>query len=92
MEIKYLFIIFSIQEIFCLFDKEIKMEKPSKVGGLFFRRKNENEFYISNSKTNYLLNIRNGNFKNFTASIPLNSTIYETFYLDFNNGKKNLFS
>ena len=88
MEIKFWFILFSIQEIFCLFDKEIKMEKPSKVGGLFFRRKNENEFYISNSKTNYVLNIRNGNYKNLSAFIPLNSTIYEPFYLDFNNEKQ----
>ena len=46
---------------------------------LFFRRKNQNEFIISNSKTSFIINIRTGEKKNFPAIIPLNSTIYEPF-------------
>ena len=69
---------------FCLFDEEIKMDKPIKGSALFFRALNQNEFYISNSITNYIFNIRNGNIRNFTGIIPLNSTIDEPFLLFVN--------
>ena len=72
-----LFLVNLISGIFCLFDKKIK--KPLNGSGLFFRRKNQNEFIISNSKTSFMINIRTGEKKNFSAIIPLNSTIYEPF-------------
>ena len=69
---------------FCLFDEEILMDKPIKGSALFFRALNQNEFYISNSITNYIFNIRNGKIRNFTGIIPLNSTIDEPFLLFVN--------
>ena len=62
------------------------MEKPLNDSGLFFRRKNQNVFIISYSKTSFMVNIRTGE-KNFPAIIPLNSTFYETFlgYWDNDN-------
>ena len=74
-----------IGEIFCLFDEEIIMEKPIKKSALFFRALNENEYYISNSASNIIFNIRNGIKKNFTGIIPQDSTIYEPFLLFVNN-------
>ena len=61
------------------------MDKPIKGSALFFRALNQNEFYISNSLTNYIFNIRNGEIKNFTGIIPLESTIYEPFLLYVKN-------
>ena len=69
---------------FCLFDEEIIMDKPIKGSALFFRALNSDEFYISNSLTNYIFNIRNGQKRNFTGIIPLNSTIDEPFLLFVN--------
>lgn len=79
-----------IGEIFCIFDEEIIMEKPIKKSALFFRALNENEYYISNSASNIIFNIRNGNKRNFTGIIPQDSTIYEP-YLLFVNQKPSLF-
>ena len=61
------------------------MDKPIKGSALFFRALNQDEFYISNSLTNYIFNIRNGQIKNFTGIIPLKSTIYEPFLLFVQN-------
>jgi hypothetical protein len=74
-----------IGEIFCIFDEEIIMEKPIKKSALFFRALNENEYYISNSASNIIFNIRNGIKRNFTGIIPQDSTIYEPFLLFVNN-------
>ena len=60
-----LFLVKLISGIFCLFDEKIKMEKPLNGSGLFFRRKNQNEFIISNSKTSFIINIRTGEKKIF---------------------------
>ena len=79
-----------IGEIFCIFDEEIIMEKPIKKSALFFRALNENEYYISNSESNIIFNIRNGNKRNFTGIIPQDSTIYEP-YLLFVNQKPSFF-
>ena len=73
-----------IGEIFCIFDEEIIMEKPIKKSALFFRALNENEYYISNSESNIIFNIRNGNKRNFTGIIPQDSTIYEPYLLFVN--------
>ena len=82
-----LFLVNLINGIFCLLDEKINMEKPLNDSGLFFRRKNQNEFIISNSKTSFMINIRTGEKKNFSAIIPSNSTIYEPFlgYWDNDN-------
>jgi hypothetical protein len=81
-KIKVMLLLFFIVEYAsCLFDEEIKMDKPIKGSALFFRRLNINEFYISNSVTNYIFNIRTGEKRNFTGIIPLESTIYEPFLL-----------
>ena len=74
-----LFII--ISGAFCLFDEELVMDKPIKGSTLFFRALNQNEFYVSNSLTNYIFNIRTGKKYNFTGIIPLKSNIYEPFLL-----------
>ena len=50
-----------------------------------FRRLDANNFYISNSETNYKYNIRNGVKENFVGIIPSSSTIYEPFILFVNN-------
>jgi hypothetical protein len=69
-----------------LFDEEIIMEKPiGGKSGLFFRRFDQNNFYISNSETNYLFNIRDGNKTPFGGIIPSSSTIYEPLVLNVNN-------
>ena len=60
------------------------MDKPIKGSTLFFRALNQNEFYVSNSLTNYIFNIRTGKKYNFTGIIPLNSNIYEPFLLYVN--------
>ena len=80
-----LFFILLFSNTICLFDEEIKMDKPIKGSALFFRALNQNEFYISNSLTNYIFNIRSGNIRNFTGIIPLESTIDEPFLLYVNN-------
>ena len=67
-----LLLFFLVEYAICLFDEEIKMDKPIKGSALFFRALNSNEFYISNSVTNYIFNIRNGEKRNFTGVIPLN--------------------
>jgi hypothetical protein len=85
MNINVISFIFIFGCINCLFDEEIKMDKPIKGSALFFRGLNQNEFYISNSITNYIFNIRNGQKKNFTGIIPLESTIYEPFLLFVKN-------
>jgi hypothetical protein len=70
----------------CLFDEEIIMEKPiGGKSGLFFRRFDQDNFYISNSETNYLFNIRNGNKTPFGGVIPSSATIYEPLVLYTNN-------
>ena len=61
------------------------MEKPIKKSALFFRALNANEYYISNSASNIIFNIRNGIKKNFTGIIPQDSTIYEPYLLFVNN-------
>ena len=61
------------------------MDKPIKGSALFFRALNQNEFYISNSLTNYIFNIRTGKKRNATGIIPLNSNIYEPFVLYVNS-------
>jgi hypothetical protein len=69
-----------------LFDEEIIMEKPiGGKSGLFFRRFDQNNFYISNSETNYLFNIRDGNKTPFGGIIQSSSTIYEPLVLNVNN-------
>ena len=85
MNINVISFIFIFGCINCLFDEEIKMDKPIKGSALFFRGLNQNEFYISNSITNYIFNIRDGQKKNFTGIIPLESTIYEPFLLFVKN-------
>ena len=87
MKIKLILLLFLAKEIVSLFDEELIMEKPPEgKGGLFFRRKDQNQFYISNSATNYLFNIRNGSKVNFGGIIPPSSTIDEPFIL-FENDK-----
>ena len=97
MILKYISLIFIFGNIICLFDEEIKMDKPIKGSALFFRAYYSkiffdgfylitgdylNQFYmISNSITNYIFNIKNGQIFNFTGIIPLESTIYEPFVL-----------
>ena len=71
--------LYLINESYCLFDKQIFLEKPLHGSCLFFRKKNQNEFIISNSKTSYLINIRTGKKEIFPAVIPFNSTIYEPY-------------
>lgn len=73
-----------VGEIFCIFDEEIIMEKPIKKSSLFFRALNEDEYYISNSASNFIFNIRNGSKRDFTGIIPQNSNIYEPFLLFVN--------
>ena len=85
MRIMIILFIVIFSNIVCLFDEEIKMDKPIKGSALFFRALNQNQFYISNSLTNYIFNIRDGQITNFTGIIPLNSTIYEPFLLYVNN-------
>ena len=85
MTLKHLLLILIFGNIICLFDEEIKMDNPIKGSALFFRALNQDEFYISNSITNYIFNIRNGQKRNFTGFIPLESTIYEPFVLFVNN-------
>ena len=86
MKINLLFILFVVTEILCLFDEEIIMEKPPEgKSGLFFRRKDTNLFYISNSVTNYIVNIRNGAKVQFDGIIPSSSTIDEPFIFFVNN-------
>ena len=49
MKIKLILLLFLAKEIVSLFDEELIMEKPPEgKGGLFFRRKDQNQFYISN--------------------------------------------
>ena len=82
MKINLLFLLFVTTEIFCLFDEEIIMEKPPEGNsGLFFRRIDQNQFYISNSVTNYIFNIRNGTKENFRGIIPSSSNINEPLIL-----------
>ena len=54
---------------------------PEGNGGLFFRRIDQNQFYISNSVTNYIFNIRNGTKDNFRGIIPASSNLYEPLIL-----------
>ena len=82
---KIISFIFIISSIFCLFDEELEMMKPIKGSSLFFRRYDQNNFYISNSLTNYIFNIRSGKKGQFTGIIPLGSNIYEPFILSVNN-------
>ena len=84
MKIKLISFLIIFGLTFCLFDEEIIMDKPIKGSALFFRALNSDEFYISNSLTNYIFNIRNGQKRNFTGIIPLNSTIDEPFLLFVN--------
>ena len=61
MKINLLLLLSVLTEVLCLFDEEIIMDKPSEgKSGLFFRTKDQNQFYFSNSISNYLFNIRNG--------------------------------
>ena len=84
MQIIFFSFIFLISYITCLFDEELIMKKPLKGSALFFRGLNNDEYYISNSETNIIFNIRNGSIKNFTGIIPLESTINEPFVLFVN--------
>ena len=79
MILLYILLIFIFGNIICLFDEEIKMDKPIKGGSLFFRAYHQDNYMISNSITNYIFNIRNGEKYNFPWIIPLESTIYEPF-------------
>ena len=86
MKIIILFLLYLIPEIICLFEEEIIMEKPSEgYPGIFFRRLDENNFYISNSVKDYIFNIRVGTKEYFGGIIPESSTIYEPFLLFENN-------
>ena len=86
MKINLLLILCLILEILCLFNEEIIMEKPTEGNaGLFFRRLDENNFYISNSETNIIFNIRDGTKEYFGGIIPESSTIYEPFILFVKN-------
>ena len=86
MKINLLFLLFLVTGTLCLFDEELIMEKPAEGNsGLFFRRIDQDNFYISNSETNYKFNIRNGNKEYFGGIIPSSSTIYEPFVLNVNN-------
>lgn len=84
MKIKFIPIFLIFGSAICLFDEELIMDKPIKGSALFLRALNQNEFYISNSLTNYIFNIRTGQKRNFTGIIPLNSTIDEPFLLFVN--------
>ena len=88
---KKLILLCIIVEVFCRFDEQILFEKSSQGNGLYFDRKNQDEFYISNSITGYVLNIRTGKKIDFPAIIPLNSTIFEPFIadMDFYTGSNN---
>ena len=86
MKINLLFLLFLVTGTLCLFDEELIMEKPAEGNsGLFFRRIDQDNFYISNSETNYKFNIRNGNKEYFGGIIPSSSTIYEPYILFVNN-------
>lgn len=86
MKLNLLLLSFMLAEIICLFDEEIIMEKPLEgKSGLFFRRKDQNHFYISNSVTNYLFNIRDGTKEIFGGIIPSSSTTNEPFHLLVND-------
>ena len=82
MKISILMLLFLLTEIGSLFDEEIIMERPSEGNPcMFFRRLDENNFYVSNSQTNYKFNIRNGAKEYFGGIIPESSSIYEPFIL-----------
>ena len=83
--INILLVLYLINQRFCLFDEQLKMDKPSHKSALFFRRKNQNEFIISNSKTSILYNIRTGEKEEFPAIIPSNCTIYEPYFGYYQN-------
>ena len=84
MKINYILIIILTTKIFCIFEEEIEMEK-SEGNGLFLEKLDDNNFYISNSATNYIFNIRNGSKTYFNGIIPLSSSIFEPFIIRVKN-------
>lgn len=86
MKINYIIIIFFLViKIFCIFDEEIEMEKSVEGNGLFLEKLDDNNYYVSNSVSNFIFNIRNGEKTPFNAIIPLSSSVFEPFIIRVNN-------
>lgn len=85
MKTYYILLIILIIKTFCIFDEEIEMEKSIEGSGLFLEKLDDNNYYVSNSVTNYIINIRNGNKSYFNGIIPLSSSIFEPFVIRVKN-------